>query len=187
MKKVLLTICLLSLSLVGMAQTVDYTLRYDIPKARYEVYARPNFTQSQYNWGSAQVSVVTPSSLANAAFTVTSVAAGGWTDNSQAYDVQGSDFHGVGSTGLKVDLTANQETLLFHFTLPGGVCLPGLRLYINGVDPNSSVPGMLGGDFANTMYSANDILGANNLYIQNYANGGTVCTNCTLTAPTLSK
>ncbi|RYC68708.1 hypothetical protein EQG79_18895 [Spirosoma sordidisoli] len=178
---------MLGSALAGMAQTVDYTLRYNIPQARYEVYARPDFTQSQFNWGSSQVSVVTPSSLTNAAFTITSVSGGSWSDNSRVYEVEGSDFHGVGSVGDKVDLTSGVETLLFHFTLPGGVCLPGLRLYINGSDPDSSEPGMRGGDFTNTMYSANDILGENNLYFENYANTGTLCTNCNLTAPTLSK
>ena len=187
MKKLVLLLCLLSMGFAGLAQTVDYTLRYNIGLSRYEVYGRPNFTQAQYNWGSAQVSIVVPVVVANAAFAINSVAAGGWTDNSQVYGVLGSDFHGVGSNGLKVDLTAGQETLLFTFVLPGGACLPGLRLFVNGTDPDSSFPGMLGGDFANTLYSANDILGATNLYLQNYANTGTVCTACNLTAPTLSK
>ena len=187
MKKLLLLVCLLGMGLTSLAQTVEYTLRYNIGLSRYEVYARPNFTQTQYAWGSAQVSIVVPASVANSAFTINSVAAGGWTDNSQVYGVQSSDFHGVGSNGLKVDLTSGQETLLFTFVLPGGACLPGLRLFINGTDPNSSFAGMMGGDFANTMYSANDILGATNLYLQNYANTGTVCTACNLTAPTLSK
>ncbi|GAB2552911.1 hypothetical protein GCM10027085_50610 [Spirosoma aerophilum] len=177
----------MSSALMGIAQTVDYTIRYNLTQARYEVYARPNFTQSQYNWGSAQVTVVTPASLTNVAFNVTSAAAGGWTDNSDVFDVQSSDFHAVGTTGLKVNLTINEELLLFSFTLPGGICVPGLRLFVNGTDPDSSAPGMLGGDFSNTMYSANDISGNSNLYIQNYANTGTVCTNCNLTAPTLSK
>ncbi|MVM31633.1 hypothetical protein GO755_16420 [Spirosoma sp. HMF4905] len=178
---------MLSVGLTSFAQNVDYTLRYNTGLSRYEVYTRPSFTQAQYNWGSTQVSVVTPSSVTDSPFTINSVAAGGWTDNSEVYNVQGSDFHGIGSNGLKVDLTSGQETLLFSFTLPGGQCVPGLRLYINGSDPNSSAAGMQGGDFANTMYSSNDILGATNLYRQNYANTGTVCTACNLVAPTLSK
>lgn len=187
MKKLIFVFCLLGMAFTGMAQTVDYTLRYNISLSRYEVYARPNFTQTQYNWGSAQVTVVTPASLTNVAFSINSLAAGGWTDNSQVYGVQNADFHGIGSNGLKVDLISGQETLLFTFVLPGGVCLPGLRLFINGTDPNSSVAGMQGGDFSNTMYSANDILGGSNLYVQNYANTGTICTVCNLTAPVLSK
>ncbi|MEZ0484676.1 hypothetical protein [Fibrella aquatica] len=190
MKKMLLIMGLLFTAFVGIAQTtqsVEFTLRYNLTLSRYEVYARPTTSATQYNWGSSQVTVVTPSSLTNVAFAINSTAAGGWTDNSQAYDVQGLDFHGVGSTGLKVDLTANTETLLFWFVLPGGACLPGLRLFINGTDPDSSIAGMNGGDFANTMYSANDILGDSNLYVRNYANTGTVCTSCNLIAPTLSK
>lgn len=187
MKQFLFTLWMMSLCLTGIAQKVDYTLRYNIGPSQYEVYARPTFSQAQYNWGSSQVSIVTPASVANSAFTITSVAAGGWTDNSQVYSVQGSDFHGVGSNGLKVDLVANQETLLFTFLLPGGACVPGLRLFVNGSDPDSSVPGMAGGDFSNTMYSANDLLGGTNIYQLNYANTGTVCTLCNLIAPTLSK
>lgn len=187
MKKVFIVLSFLSLALTSVAQRVDYTLRYSIPQSRYEVYARPTFTQAQYNWGSAQVTVVTPTAVADSPFTISSVAAGGWADNSDIYGVQSSDFHGIGSTGLKVDLVSGVETLLFTFVLPGGVCQPGLRLFVNGSDPNSSVTGMKGGDFANTLYSSADILGATNVYQQNYANTGTVCTNCNLTAPTLSK
>lgn len=187
MKHVFFVFILLSLGVESLAQTVDYTIRYSISESRYEVYARPNFSQSQYLWGSSQVSIVVPATVANSAFNVSSAAAGGWVDNSQVYGVLGADFHGVGSNGVKVDLTKDVETLLFTFVLPGGACVPGLRLFVNGSDPDSSAPGMMGGDFSNTMYSANDILGANNLYIQNYANTGTVCTNCNLTAPTLSK
>ncbi|WP_375447225.1 hypothetical protein [uncultured Fibrella sp.] len=184
MKTYFFALCFLCLSIASLAQTVDYTLRYNLALSRYEVYAKPNFTQLQYNWGSSQVTIVTPSSLTNVAFTITSVAAGGWGNNSNAYDVVGSDFHGVDSNGQKVDLTAGVETLLFTFVLPGGACLPGLRLFVNGADPDSSVAGMNGGDFANTMYSAT---GLSNLYVQNYANTGTTCTACNLTAPTLSK
>jgi hypothetical protein len=193
MKNAFFILCMMSLSLTGLAQTVDYTLRYSIPLSRYEVYARPTSTTTAsftFNWGSSQVSVVVPASVANSAFNVTSLEAGAWIDNSRVYapsSAPQSDFHGIGSTGNIIELTGGQEKLLFYFTLPGGSCVPGLRLFINGSDPDSSAPGMQGGDFSNTMYSANDILGANNLYIQNYANTGTVCTLCNLTAPTLSK
>ncbi len=187
MKTVYILLCLLTIGLTGFAQRVDYTLRYSIAQSRYEVYARPTFTQAQYNWGSAQVTVVTPPAVADSPFTINSVAAGGWTDNSDVFSVQGSDFHGIGTTGLKVNLVSGAETLLFTFVLPGGICQPGLRLFVNGIDPNSAQAGMKGGDFANTMYSSADIQGATNLYQQNYANTGTVCTSCTLTAPTLSK
>jgi len=198
MKKFCFLIGLSLLSIASMAQTsvsatVEYTLRYNLTDSQYEVYARPTFATTptsntvNYNWGSSQVSVVVPASVADLPFNITSKAAGGWTDNSQTFGVLGSDFHGVGSNGLKVVLTNEQETLLFTFVLPGGACLPGLRLFVNGTDPDSSFPGMQGGDFANTMYSANDILGDTNLYVKNYANTGTTCTNCTLTAPTLSK
>lgn len=191
MKKLSFILLLVGLSLTGMAQTVQYTLRYNIPQARYEVYARPTATDSTFNWGSSQVSVVVPASVPDLKFTsITSVAAGSWVDNSRVYapsSAAQSDFHGIGSTGDQIQLISGRETLLFYFTLPGGSCVPGLRLFINGTDPGSGAQGMLGGDFTNTMYSANDILGSSNLYVSNYANTGTTCTSCNLTAPTLSK
>jgi hypothetical protein len=188
MKKLLILCWLLGSGLTALAQnSVQYTLRYNLALSRYEVYVKPNFTQSQYNWGSSQVSVVAPASLTDATFSVVPVAGGGWSDNSPTYNVSGSDFHGIGSNGAKVNLTSGQETLLFHFTLSNNACVPGLRLFVNGSDPNSSAPGMNGGDYTNTMYTAEDINGNTNVYISNYANTGTLCTACNLTAPTLSK
>jgi hypothetical protein len=186
MKKLLLLFCVLGLGLPALAQTnsVQYTLRYNLASSRYEVYVKPNFTASQYNWGTSQVSVVTPASLADVPFTVTPAVGSNWSDNSQVFNNSGADFHGVGSNGYKVNLTAGQETLLFSFVLDGGACVAGLRLFVNGTDPNSTV---LVGDFSNTMYSADDINGDTNVYISNYANTGTLCTACNLTAPTLSK
>ena len=191
MKTCFLLLCLLSAALTGFSQatvSVEYTLRYNLFQSRYEVYARPNASQTNFSWGSSQITVVTPSSFTDVAISsVTTVAGGPWGDLSQAYNVQGSDFHGFASNGTPVTLQAGVETLLFTFTLPGGACLPGLRLYVNGSDPTSSAPGMNGGDFANTLYSANDALSASNLYVGNYANTGTFCTACNLSAPTLTK
>jgi len=191
MKTSFLLLCLLSVTLTGLCQTtisVEYTLRYNLFQSRYEVYVRPNTSQISFSWGSSQITVVTPSSLTDVAISsVTSFAGGPWGDLSRAYNVQGSDFHGFASNGTPVDLAANTETMLFTFTLPGGACLPGLRLYVNGSDPTSSAPGMGGGDFTNTLYSADDAFGAFNLYVGNYANTGTFCTACNLSAPTLTK
>ncbi|WP_375448422.1 hypothetical protein [uncultured Fibrella sp.] len=165
---------------------IDLTLRYNIALSRYEVYARPTFSQTDFLWGSSQISVVTPGSVANAPFVVSSLEAGGWDDNSPVYGPTAAptlDFHGIGSSGRKITLVANQEKLLFTFTLPGGACVPGLRLFVNGSDPASN-PQTMPGDFANVVYAAGV---AASYYRVNYANTGTTCTACNLVAPSLSK
>ncbi|MCY7358856.1 MAG: hypothetical protein LH609_15635 [Rudanella sp.] len=189
MKFIFAFACFLLLALTSKAQNqLDLTLRYNIAQSRYEVYARPNFSQVDYLWGSSQVSVVTPASLANAAFAITSYEGGGWDDNSQLYGpsaASGSDFHGIGSPGKKITLVSGQEKLLFSFTLPGGVCVNGLRLFVNGSDPGSN-PTAMPGDFTNVVYVA-AVNNTTSVYRANYANTGTTCTACNLVAPSLSK
>ena len=165
---------------------IDLTLRYSIAQSRYEVYARPNFTQANFLWGSSQVSVVAPASVADAAFTVIPVAAGAWSDTSPTYAPGAApsfDFHGIGSNGQATSLTANQELLLFTFTLPGNACVAGLRLFVNGSDPASD-PINMPGDYTNVIYAGGSV---SNFYSMNYANTGTTCVVCNLVAPTLSK
>jgi len=177
----------LAVSSYGQNQ-IDLTLRYNLAQSRYEVYARPSFSQTDYLWGSSQVSIVAPSSVANAAFAVTSYEGGGWDDNSQIYAPLAAstlDFHGIGSPGKKITLIAGQEKMLFSFTLPGNTCANGLRLFVNGSDPASNAATMPG-DFTNVVYVA----AANNttsVYRANYANTGTTCSACALVAPSLSK
>lgn len=177
----------LGVTLSSYAQNnVDLTLRYNLAQSRYEVYARPNFSQTDFLWGSSQITVVTPASLTNVAFSVSSLDAGGWDDSSPLYAPAAApayDFHGIGSSGKKANLVANQELLLFTFTLPGNACLPGLRLFVNGSDPSSN-PTTMPGDFTNVIYAAGVVA---SFYNTNYANTGTTCTACNLVAPTLSK
>ncbi len=188
----LLIICCLIMSGLGVrAQNqIDLTLKYNTTLSRYEVYARPTtgFTQAGFPWGSAQITVVAPASLSNVALTVTAVAAGNWADNSRLYAPAAApalDFHGIGSTGAAIDLTAGAEVLLFTFTIPGGGCLAGIRLFINGVDPDPSAQ-TSGGDFRNYTYDGNDLLGQNNYYGTNYGPASPTCSNaCALEAPVL--
>ena len=165
--------------LFAQAPDLELNLRYNTTLSRYEVYARPTATQPTFNWGPSQISVVTPASVTDAPFNVTSVAAGAWLDNSNIYapTVDPShDFHGIGSLGAPISFTANVEKLIFHFTLSGGGCVPGLRLYINGSDPDSGAPGMFGGDFSNTVFAiVPGVPGGYESYINNYNNTGTSC------------
>ncbi|MBO0933224.1 hypothetical protein [Fibrella aquatilis] len=178
---------LLSLAVTSYGQNqIDLTLRYNIGQSRYEVYARPNFSQTDFLWGSSQISVVTPASVSNAPFVISNLEAGGWDDSSPLYAPSAApslDFHGIGSPGKKITLVAGQEKLLFTFTLPGNACVAGLRLFVNGSDPGSNSTTMPG-DFANVVYAAGN---ANSFYRANYANTGSTCTACNLVAPSLSK
>ncbi len=166
---------LLLVANIGLAQqSMEFTLKYNSGLNRYEVYCLPNFTQNNFTWGPSQISVVVPASVANTPLpNLTPVAGGGWNDNSLIYapSIQPqNDFHGVGSLGALTNLVANQELLIFHFTLPGG-CVAGVRLFINGVDPDSSQPGMGFGDFGNSIDNGN----ITDIYASNYDNTGSNC------------
>jgi hypothetical protein len=175
-----LLLLVVPLVLKGQAPDLELTLRYNIALSRYEVYALPDATQPTFYWGPSQISVLVPAIVPDEALVLTFVAGGAWNDNSRIYAPAADpihDYHGIGSLGALTSLVANVEKLLFHFTLPGGGCITDLRLFINGVDPNSSAPGMGGGDFSNTVFAI--VPGVPNgyeAYVTNYNNTGTVCT-----------
>lgn len=153
LKKVIFAIIFLTSFLGYSQQEIDLTLKYNSSLNRYEVYARPNFTLNNFTWGPSQISIVTPSSLADNPLTILSNQAGNWGDNSVIYapSVQAqNDFHGIESGGALINLVSGVETLIFSFALPDG-CVNGLRLFNNGIDPDSSQAGMFGGDFSNTI------------------------------------
>ena len=159
-----------------IGQSVDFTLRYNLLTAEYEVYGQSDFTDSNYFvGGGVQLSVVLPAEVADLGLNVTTVAGGIWFDNSQIYapaaDTQ-HDFHGIASNGSFIAWDAGVETLLFKFTIPGGNCVAGIRLFENGTDPQFDDPGMDGGDFNNYFASAFNFA---NIYNANYDNTGTHC------------
>jgi len=164
----------------AQAPNLELTLRYNNTLNRYEVYARPDATRANFFWGPSQISVVAPTAVPDAPFLVTSIAAGAWQDNSLIYAPTidpANDYHGIGSLGAPINFTAGVETLIFHFVIQGGGCYSGLRLFINGSDPDSSQPGMGGGDFSNTVFGIvlPEVPGGYEAYTGNYDNGGTIC------------
>ena len=175
-KTILFVVYLLFLSSIPMlAQNLQLTVRYNLALSRYEVYALPSSSNGSFFWGPSQISLVVPAAIPDADLVITSVEAGAWDDNSNAFApgaAPGSDFHGVGSLGAPVNFTSGVEKLIFHFTLPGGGCVEGIRLFNNGTDPNSAAPGMGGGDYRNTVVDGT----ATERYVNNFANNGTVCT-----------
>lgn len=139
----------LSFPLVAQS-TIALRLAFNADQNRYEVYAKPTFTASNYTWGPSQVSVVVPGEVANSSLSARSTSAGQWLDQSTVFAPTSAptvDFHGFATPGGKTDLVAGQEQLLFDFSLPQGF-LAGVRLYDNQIDPSSSHAGMKGGDFS---------------------------------------
>lgn len=187
MKKIFLSLIFSVTGLCASAQgTIQLTVKWNSTASRYEVFAKPSFTQSNFNWGPSQISVVPPSSAPDASLVITSVAAGAWSDNSKVFAPSAlatNDFHGVESNGAQINLTANTESLIFAFTFPDGQCRDGIRLFVNGTDPGSSATGMNGGDFRNSI--SNAVL--QDVYISNYNNTGTLCNPCNVVAPELIK
>ena len=174
--------------LCAQTPNLDFTLRYNSSLSRYEVYVRPTATQASFSWGPSQLSIVAPAATTpNSAFVVTTVAAGAWVDNSQVFAPTVTptlDYHGVGSLGALVSLTANTELLVFHFTIPNAGCVPGLRLYVNGSDPNSNAAGMANSDFGNTVFAiVPGVPTGYESYLGNYDNGGTNCCPALASAP----
>lgn len=189
MKKLLFTVLLSIIASISFAQQngIQLTVRWNIANNRYEVFAKPNFSQANFTWGPSQISVVVPASAPNAAFTITSLAAGVWGNNTNVYAPTADtahDFHSVDSNGATTSLTSGTELLLFAFTFSDGQCRDGIRLFANGSDPNSSAAGMAGGDYANTIDYGQI---SKDAYGSNYANTGTQCSSCSVLAPELIK
>lgn len=189
MKKIFLITVLGLISMASFAQNkIDLTVKWNAAQSRYEVYARPNFTNSSFTWGPSQITVVVPASAPNNSLTVTPQSAGTWGTvlNNQVFAPNADsahDFYGVQSGGATVALSANTETLLYFFTFPNGQCIDGVRLFVNNSDPSSSASGMNGGDYKNAI--DNGLL--TDVYNSNYNNTGTSCSTCNITAPELIK
>ena len=174
MKKIILFSAFLVMQSLLAQQDIDFTITYSNDNSRYEVYAKSNFTENGFTWGPSQISVAVPASFPDQALLITSHSGGSWGDNSIVYAPGASssyDFHGISSGGQLTNLVANQEKLIFSFVSPSGSCIEGLRLFVNGVDPDSSQAGMAGGDFSNTIDNGNNT----DVYNANYNNTGTVC------------
>ena len=157
------------------AQDVELTIKFDEEECMYGVYARPDFSNADFFVaGGSQITVVLPESITNTVLNITNEAGGPWSDNSQIYApaaAPGLDFHAISSNGSELDFTAGEEILLFTFTLPETCCAPGVRLFNNGSDPDSSAPGMEGGDFNNYFADAFFFI---DYYETNYNNAITI-------------
>lgn len=171
----------LLLNMQGLyAQDIQFTVKFDPPNCTYGVYATPDFTQSNFFVaGGTQLTVVVPASVEDSGLLVTTVNGGAWADNSIVYAPAASpanDFHAITSNGSPMNFTNGVEVLLFTFELPDSeCCAEGIRMFVNGSDPDSNDPGMAGGDFTN--YFA-DAFFLEDHYGGNYDNAGTICDPC---------
>ncbi|MVM31631.1 hypothetical protein GO755_16410 [Spirosoma sp. HMF4905] len=159
MKTVYLIISI-ALCLPALAQSkVALRMGFNAEQNRYEVFAQPNFSAKNFIWGPSQISVVLPANQSKDRLSIRSTSAGTWSDNSVVNHPQAdpnSLFHGITGSGGKLDMIAGNEYLLFDFTLPSGY-VENVRLFRNGIDPNSAQPGMNGGDFSNYMSDQNGV------------------------------
>ena len=188
MKKISLIFVFLISGVASFAQAnIQLTLKWNATSSKYEVYAKPAFTQNAFSLGASQVSIVVPSAVSDAKLIITPSAGGTWAEESVAVFAPAaqstSDFHPITSAGASTNFTNGAELLLFSFTLPGGLCTDGVRLFVNNSDPSASASGMNGSDFKNTLEAGAGI----EYYQSNYNNTGTQCNPCNVTAPELSK
>ncbi len=176
-------------------QNVEFTIKFDEASCTYGVYATPDFTNPAFIFaGGSQISIVVPASVDNAILDITTNTYG-WADSSQIYAPAAdtsSDFHGVSANGGVVSFTSGVELLMFSFELPNSACCaPGVRLFDNATDPQSTDSGMGGGDFNN--YFADALL-FTDYYNGNYGDsisipaptGDAAQAFCTIDSPTVS-
>ena len=162
---------------------IDHTIRFNPATCTFEVYARPNFTATNFFIASgSQIGIVLPAVVGNQALVITTVNGGLWTDSSMIFAPAASpanDFHAIATDGSLINFVAGTEILLFTFTLPNGLCCAeGTRLFNNDTDPQSSAPGMANGDFNN--YIA-DVFVLDDYFNANYNNTGIICDPCLIT------
>ncbi|WP_417366193.1 hypothetical protein [Flavobacterium beibuense] len=176
-------------------QNVEFTVKFDEASCTYGVYATPDFTNPAFIFaGGSQISIVVPASVDNTTLDIATNTYG-WADSSQIYAPAAdtsSDFHGVSANGGVVSFTSGVELLMFSFELPNSACCaPGVRLFDNASDPQSTDSGMGGGDFNN--YFADALL-FTDYYNGNYDNsisipaptGDAAQAFCTIDSPTVS-
>lgn len=191
-------------SVEGQAITnnIELTIRQDLtPPAAgsfiisqgytaYSVYSRPiQSYNSQYDLGNTQISVALPKGLTywGSGFSASSTGSlwvdsddGGTWINQDVVEDDNSlsmDFHAVASSGRtmngSVPLQANTEYRLYTIYVQGA-CNDGIRLFINGVDPDSgSMPG--GGDFNNNFIHQVSAGNFPDEYSNNYSSGTPTC------------
>ncbi len=147
-------------SIESFAQNIEYELVYNTTTCYYEAHAHVVGTDRLYPNTipfPSQYTIVVPNTVASVPMTVTeNVNPPGktWNNSNNAYAPSANpanDYHTFttdGGSGVNAytSFTVGDDIHLFSFILPPGSCGSGIRLYINGTDPDSNAPGMMGID-----------------------------------------
>ena len=170
-------------------KNISLKIEWNLESKRYEVIAVSQKTQKNVDLGESQISIVLPSTAPNEKFLIVSFAGGSWIDSKVVASPSASakqDFHGITSSGSAINLTANQDLLLFSFTFLDGSCHDGIRIFSNGSDPLVQSEELGEVDFSNFLTGSSSKL---EFYNTNISNTGTKCTNCPVefTVPKLKK
>ena len=149
-----------SFSMESFAQNIEYELVYNTATCYYEAHAHVVGTNRVFPNTipfPSQYTIVVPNTVAAVPMSVTEhVNPPGktWNNSNNAYAPSANpanDYHtfttdgGSGSNAYS-SFVVGDDIHLFSFTLPPGSCGSGIRLYINGTDPDSNAPGMMGID-----------------------------------------
>ncbi|WP_238808491.1 hypothetical protein [Emticicia aquatica] len=148
-------------------QNICLTIKNNPSKNSFGVYAKTNFTQSKFRFSSAQISIVLPTIASNDKLTIHNVSNGNWVEKSKASSPEVDckrDYIGLWLVDGKYDFIANEETLLFEFSLNKKVLIDEVRLFENKEDPKASELGMKSIDFSNLLIDED----GNHLYKFNY-------------------
>ena len=172
MKKTIFSFSLVAMGILSAFESnaqkkLNLMVKYDQEFSRYEVYAKPNFSERNFTWGPSQISLVIPSNVLVDKIRVSNLDGGAWEDNSivQAPEIASDkSFHGISTGGDKTNLVEGNETVLFYFTLPATISPSEVRIFDNDADPKSSDKGMMGGDFRNTIIDVTGNERFNNTY-----------------------
>jgi hypothetical protein len=146
---------------------IELTLKYNAESEKYEVYAKANFTKKDFLLGPSQITLILPASVGDEKLRIFNSDGGTWEDNSTVFSptvTNTVDYHAISTLGAKTDLVEGNESLLFYFSLPKTVAPSEVKIYENGIDPNSASAGMKGGDFSNSINNAF----AEEVYLRNY-------------------
>ena len=146
---------------------IELSVKYNAESDKYEVYAKANFTKKNFLLGPSQITLSLPASVTDEKLRIFNSDGGTWEDNTAVFSPTANtkaDYHAISTLGAKTDLVEGNESLLFYFSLPKTVAASEVKIFENGIDPNSSASGMKGGDFSNSL---NDAL-AEEVYLRNY-------------------
>jgi hypothetical protein len=154
----------------AMAQTgpatapVMYEVIYNTSTCLYEAHAHVMSGSLGFPFTipfPSNFTIVIPQSFANSPIAATSYQPPSlsWTNSNNVYSPAADplhDFHmfsisGGGAGQTYSTFSAGDDILLFTFSIPHSSCEEGIRVFINGTDPDSGAPGMNGLDLSNSL------------------------------------